>query len=125
MAYAVREALANVASHAGSGEAWVEVHWAAAGAADAGAAGAGAAGAAGGVEVTVRDKGVGFDPGRVGPARLGLRRSITERVADCGGRAVITSAPGEGTLVTLRWPAAPPDAAPGGGVPPRVPGAAP
>jgi signal transduction histidine kinase len=109
MAYAVREALANVASHAGSGEAWVEVQWAAPRTA-----------AADGVEVTVRDKGVGFDPSRVAPSRLGLRRSITERVADCGGRAEITSAPGEGTEVRLSWPAAAADAVPGGGG--RLPG---
>lgn len=101
MAYAVREALTNVASHAGTGEAWVEVRWAAAGGADATAS----------VEVTVRDKGVGFDPGRIGPARLGLRRSITERIADRGGQATITSAPGEGTVVILRWPATPAAAA--------------
>jgi signal transduction histidine kinase len=89
---AVREALVNVLRHAGTGEAWVAVHPACPD--DATAAG---------VVVTVRDTGAGFDTGRVDALRLGLRRSITERVEDCGGQTAIWSAPGEGTLVTLRW----------------------
>ena len=96
IAHATREALANVAAHAGTGEAWVTVRPLAA-----------AAGAAAGVEVTVRDEGAGFDPARLGPARLGVRRSITERVADCGGSAAVRSAPGAGTVVRLCWPAQP------------------
>ena len=90
LAFAVREALANVARHAGTSEAWVEI---------SDVIGAGPAG----VQVTVRDHGAGFDPARVDPARLGLRRSIVERVADWGGQAVVHSAPGEGAVVTLRW----------------------
>jgi signal transduction histidine kinase len=102
LAFAVREALANVARHAGTAEAWVEM---------SAVAGAGR----GGVEVTVRDRGAGFDLARVDPARLGLRRSIVERVADWGGQAAVHSAPGEGTVVTLRWlaPAAVAGALPG------------
>ncbi len=92
IAHATREALANVAAHAGTGEAWVTVSPPA---------------AATGVEVTVRDEGAGFDPARLGPARLGVRRSITERVADCGGSAAVRSAPGAGTVVRLCWPAQP------------------
>jgi signal transduction histidine kinase len=92
MAYAVREALVNVATHAGTGQAWVDVSLA-------------APPAVGGVRVTIRDAGVGFDPAAVDPARLGLRRSITERVADLGGRASVRSRPGEGTVVNLYWPA--------------------
>jgi signal transduction histidine kinase len=92
---AVREALANVISHAGTAEAWVGVSPAAPGAGTA---------ASGGVRVTVRDAGAGFDPASVDPARLGLRRSITERIADWGGRASIRSAPGHGTEVSLYWP---------------------
>jgi signal transduction histidine kinase len=102
IAHAVREALANVAVHAGTREAWVEVGLAAAGGE---AAPGGEAAAPGGLQVTVRDSGAGFDPDRVDPARLGLRRSITERIADWGGWASIQSAPGEGTVVSLRWPA--------------------
>jgi signal transduction histidine kinase len=94
--HATREALANVAAHAGTGEAWVEVSLLAA---------AEPGGAAGGLAVTVRDAGAGFDPGQLGPARLGVRRSITERVTDWGGSATVHSAPGAGTEVRLCWPA--------------------
>jgi signal transduction histidine kinase len=100
LAFAVREALANVARHAGTGEAWVEVSPVIEAGADRG-----------GVEVTVRDRGAGFDPALVDPARLGLRRSIVERVADWGGQAAVRSAPGDGTVVTLRWLAPAPSAA--------------
>jgi signal transduction histidine kinase len=96
MANAVREALSNVAAHAGTGEAWVSVGHLAPGA-DAEDPGR--------VRVTVRDKGAGFDLARVGQARLGLRRSITERTAECGGQASVWSAPGRGTEVSLCWPA--------------------
>jgi signal transduction histidine kinase len=97
MAHAVREALANVVSHSGTAEAWVEVSPAAPG---------GQAGEPACLEVTVRDAGRGFDLARVDPARLGLRRSIVERIADWGGQASVWSAPGEGTVVRLRWTAA-------------------
>ena len=92
---ATREALANVISHAGTAEAWVVVSPAAPGADTS---------APDGVRVTVRDTGAGFDPASVDPARLGLRRSITERIADWGGRASIRSAPGDGTEVSMCWP---------------------
>jgi len=54
-----------------------------------------------GVEVFVRDRGVGFDPDDVPEDRLGVRRSIVERMERHGGRATIRSAPGEGTEVRL------------------------
>jgi signal transduction histidine kinase len=93
---AAREALSNVAAHAGTGEAWVRVRLTALD---------GDGEAPPGVEVTVRDEGAGFDHARVDHARLGLRRSIAERVADCGGRASVWSRPGRGTVVHLSWPA--------------------
>jgi signal transduction histidine kinase len=92
MAHAVREALANVASHAGTGEAWVEI-------------GLPALAGQGGLLVTVWDNGRGFDPAGIDPARLGLRRSIAERIADWGGQASVQSEPGQGTVVSLCWPA--------------------
>ncbi|HEV2377365.1 MAG TPA: ATP-binding protein [Streptosporangiaceae bacterium] len=95
--HALREALANVAAHAGTGEAWVSVSQP----------------SPGGVRVSVRDEGVGFDPSQVDPVRLGVRRSIVERLADCGGRALLCSAPGEGTMVTLAWDAVSPPWQPG------------
>ena len=103
---ATREALSNVAAHAGTADAWVEVSRIGPdGNAGAGETGAGEAGAGpGGAQVTVRDQGAGFDLDRVDRARLGLRRSITERVADCGGRASVWSAPGQGTVIRMSWP---------------------
>ena len=101
LANATREALANVAAHAGTGQAWVTVEMTPPG-----------DGALGGIVVTVRDAGAGFDPGRVDPARLGVRRSITERVEDRGGSASVRSAPGQGTVVCLCWPAGHPGLAP-------------
>ena len=101
MAHATREALMNVAQHARTGEAWVSVA----------VTQPGGATADGIIQVTIRDAGGGFDPGRVELVRLGVRRSIIERVADVGGAASVQSAPGEGTTVSLSWPAAAPRAA--------------
>jgi len=94
---AARAALSNVAAHAGTGEAWVTVRLM--------TAPEGETGAPSRLQVIVRDRGAGFDLARVGPARLGLRRSIAERTADCGGHASIWSQPGQGTVVSLYWPA--------------------
>jgi hypothetical protein len=93
--HATREALANVAAHAGTGEAWLQVGL---GGTD------GEPAAPDALHVSVRDEGPGFDPDRIGSARLGLRRSVIERIADWGGRASISSGPGEGTVVSLHWP---------------------
>jgi signal transduction histidine kinase len=93
IANATREALSNVAAHAGTAQAWVQVRM------------VGDGGAAGWLQVTVRDEGSGFDPSRIDQDRLGLRRSIAERIGDCGGRASIRSVPGQGTEVSLIWPA--------------------
>jgi signal transduction histidine kinase len=60
---------------------------------------------AGGVEIIISDDGDGFDPATVAPERLGLRVSIYERVTRAGGVAKVTSSPGNGTTVVLRWPA--------------------
>jgi signal transduction histidine kinase len=93
---AAREALSNVAAHAGTGEAWVSACLTAPdGDADVPCR----------LQVTVRDRGIGFDPARVDRARLGLQRSIVERTAECGGQARIWSQPGQGTVVSLCWPA--------------------
>ncbi len=102
---AVREALTNVAAHAGTGEAWVTVR--AAAPEDPGL-----------LLVVVRDQGAGFDPDRADRSRLGLRRSIAERTAECGGLAAVWSVPGQGTEVSLTWPAPDPsgDFRPGPGL---------
>jgi signal transduction histidine kinase len=96
IANATREALSNVAAHAGTGEAWVEVRQATSAAnPDVSLR----------LEVTVRDRGAGFDLDRVDRTRLGLRRSISERIADCGGQVAVWSAPGQGAVVRMSWPA--------------------
>ncbi|WFE94390.1 ATP-binding protein [Micromonospora sp. WMMD987] len=56
------------------------------------------------VVVEVVDDGPGFDPAAVPAHRYGLRESIQGRLADVGGRAEVTSAPGEGTRIRLEWP---------------------
>lgn len=57
-----------------------------------------------GVEVFVRDRGPGFDMADVAPDRHGVRESIIGRMERHGGRALITSRPGEGTEVELSLP---------------------
>lgn len=98
MAQATREALANVAAHAGTGKAWVTARLM--------PPDEGSTGRSGQLWITIRDVGAGFDVSRVEPGRLGVRRSITERVEDWGGSASVQSAPGKGTTVCLSWPAA-------------------
>jgi signal transduction histidine kinase len=53
------------------------------------------------LQVFVRDRGPGFDPGAIPSDRRGVRESIVGRMERHGGRATITSAPGEGTEVEL------------------------
>ncbi|MGE7387872.1 sensor histidine kinase [Streptomyces sp. NPDC004126] len=89
LAAAVSEALNNVSRHAGTGTAHVTA----------------VGGAEGGVEVTVADRGTGFDVSGPGGRGTGLRRSVRGRLAAVGGAASVDSHPGEGTVVELRWPA--------------------
>ena len=56
------------------------------------------------VEVFVRDRGRGFDPEHVGADRLGVRRSILDRMDRHGGTASVRSEPGAGTEVRLTLP---------------------
>lgn len=83
---AVREALSNARRHSGAPAATVRVRP-----------------TGSGVEVTVLDRGRGPGPAP-DAARLGIRRSIVERMADVGGVGSMSAAPGGGTEVTLRWP---------------------
>ncbi|GAA1391755.1 ATP-binding protein [Luteococcus peritonei] len=57
-----------------------------------------------GVQVDISDDGRGFDPHRVPISRLGIRRSMVQRMEDIGGQATVTSTPGDGTRISLRWP---------------------
>ena len=81
---AVREAVVNAARH--SGVADVSVYAEVTG---------------GRVEAFVRDRGRGFDPAAVDGDRQGVARSIIGRMARHGGRALVHSAPGEGTEVSF------------------------
>jgi signal transduction histidine kinase len=86
---ASREALNNIAAHAGTDRAWLTAR--ADGGADEHA-----------VTVTIVDQGTGFDPAITRHGK-GLSDSITGRMADVGGEAVVDSMPGQGTRVELRW----------------------
>lgn len=84
--------LDNVTRHVGPGApAWVLLE-------DVGAA----------VVVTVRDEGDGIPAGRLDQARaegrLGVAESVCGRVADLGGTASLTTAPGQGTEWELTFP---------------------
>ena len=59
----------------------------------------------GGIDVEIGDNGAGFAADAVPTERLGVRVSIIERIANAGGIARIASSPGNGTIVSLRWPA--------------------
>jgi len=56
------------------------------------------------LEVFVRDRGQGFDPDSVPEDRLGVRRSIIDRVTRHGGAADVSSNPTVGTEVHLVMP---------------------
>ena len=56
------------------------------------------------VSLVVRDRGRGFDPQAVPADRKGLAESIHGRMTRRGGTVTVTTAPGEGTKVTLTMP---------------------
>jgi signal transduction histidine kinase len=56
------------------------------------------------VSLVVRDRGKGFDPGAVPADRKGLAESVHGRMTRRGGTVTVTSAPGEGTKVSLKMP---------------------
>jgi signal transduction histidine kinase len=83
------QGMVNSLQHAGAGVSrWVEVKGMGHGA----------------IQVQVGDTGAGFELAMVPTERLGVRVSIQERMSSAGGHADIASRPGEGTVVTLRWP---------------------
>ncbi|GAA1777984.1 sensor histidine kinase [Nostocoides vanveenii] len=118
----VREALTNVVRHSGTRQAWVTVvgstpeHPLAgdndvpvtdSGSHDTarhhGPLGSRAGRTHAQVQVTITDRGTGFDPAACRRG-LGIDRSLIERMRDVGGSAAADSAPGQGTSVELRWP---------------------
>ncbi len=90
------QAMVNSLQHAGGPEVprWLEIR----------------AGEDDGLVVEVGDSGVGFPVDSVPIERLGLRVSIIERVANAGGLVTVRSALGEGTVISIRWPAPAPAA---------------
>jgi hypothetical protein len=84
---AAREALVNVARHAGVDVASLLLER-----------------RAGVVVVEVADDGRGFLPARVSLLRHGISLSIVERMGAVGGRATVLSRLGRGTRVRLEWP---------------------
>lgn len=86
ISHGVREAVENVARHAGVAEAHLRAH-----------------STESGVEVTLADDGAGFDAAAVGDRHRGISESISGRMASIGGSAVIESVPGRGTTVRWSW----------------------
>ncbi len=84
---AAREAVVNVAKHAGTQRADVYAET-----------------TPGAVDVFVRDRGRGFDVDQVADDRYGVRHSILDRMTRHGGTAEVRSTPGEGTEVRLHLP---------------------
>ena len=85
LALAAREAMANAAEHSGADQvsAFVDV-------------------GDDEIAVFVRDRGAGFDVGKVAKRKHGIAESIRGRMERAGGTAEIASTPGEGTEVELR-----------------------
>ena len=61
----------------------------------------------GAVTVLVADDGPGFDPAAVPASRRGVRESLVGRMRAVQGDATVSSRPGGGTQVLLRWPGRP------------------
>jgi PAS domain S-box-containing protein len=87
----IQEGLNNVGQHAAASSVWVHL----------------AVDASGGVAVSLRDNGCGFNPSQLGPTdhpgHFGLRQ-MRERVVNCGGTMNIRSAIGQGTELVIALP---------------------
>lgn len=86
---AVREALNNALKHSKCAEVWLrmKIHQEE-------------------VVVQIEDNGAGFSPAGTGPDGNGLG-NMGARLAECGGRMEMVSAPGKGTCVTFIFPVRP------------------
>jgi two-component system nitrate/nitrite sensor histidine kinase NarX len=80
-----QEGLNNIARHAGSSQVDIQLQF-----------------ESGGVEIRVRDDGRGFDPKQTAPGHYGLVM-MRERAAAMGAKLSITSQPGHGTEIVIRW----------------------
>jgi signal transduction histidine kinase len=81
-----QEGLNNIAKHAGSGRVDIHLQY-----------------NAGAVVLCIRDDGRGFDPGQAPPGHYGLSM-MRERAIAVGATLSITSQPGHGTEIVIRWP---------------------
>ncbi len=84
-----QEGLNNIAKHAGASRVEIHLHH-----------------EAGVVEVRLRDDGRGFDPEHTPPGHYGLSM-MRERAEAVGAVLSVTSQPGHGTDITIRWAEAP------------------
>jgi PAS domain S-box-containing protein len=80
-----QEGLNNIAKHAGASRVDIQLHY-----------------ETGTVELRIRDDGRGFDPGQTHPGHYGLSM-MRERAAAIGAALSITSQPGGGTEIVIRW----------------------
>jgi PAS domain S-box-containing protein len=80
-----QEGLNNIAKHAGASRVDIHLQY------DTGA-----------VELRIRDDGRGFDPEQTPPGHYGLNM-MRERAAAIGAMLTITSQPGQGTEIVIRW----------------------
>ena len=83
---AVREALNNALKHSRCAEVWLKMSL-----------------EHGEVTLRIEDNGVGFAPAQTAPGGNGLV-NMEARLAECGGRAELASAPGKGTRVSFIFP---------------------
>jgi signal transduction histidine kinase len=80
-----QEGLNNIAKHAGASRVDIQLQY------DTGA-----------VELRIRDDGRGFDPEQTPPGHYGLSM-MRERATAIGATLTITSRPGQGTEIIIRW----------------------
>jgi two-component system nitrate/nitrite sensor histidine kinase NarX len=80
-----QEGLNNIAKHAGASRVDIQLHY-----------------ETGAVELRIRDDGRGFDPKQTPPGHYGLSM-MRERAMAVGATLSITSQPGQGTEIVIRW----------------------
>ena len=80
-----QEGLSNIAKHAGASRVDIQLEY-----------------EAGAVELRIQDDGRGFDPEQTHPGHYGLSM-MRERAAAVGATLSITSQPGRGTQIVIRW----------------------
>ena len=80
-----QEGLNNIAKHAGASRVDIKLQY-----------------ERGAVELRIRDDGRGFDPEQTSPGHYGLSM-MRERAKAIGATLSITSQPGHGTEIVIRW----------------------